>query len=105
MSESWGWTAKILEVPGVLPIVMEAKKAGILRCVVPKCNAAEGALVEGMEVIRGGESDTAWKCVVGTGSASNQTISSSKKKNGIGKGTDFCEMQGQAAVKRAAELQ
>ena len=50
--ETLGLDGKILEVPGVLPIVMEAKKAERFTLVVPKCNAAEGALVEGMEVMR-----------------------------------------------------
>ena len=99
-----GLDGKILEVPGVLPIVMEAKKAGISRCVVPKCNAAEGALVEGMEVI-GVESLTQLGNVLsGQEAPQIERYHHSKKKNGTGKRADFCEMQGQAAVKRAAEI-
>ncbi len=41
----------MLEVPGVLPIVLEAKKAGVKRCIVPEANEAEGALVKGIEII------------------------------------------------------
>ena len=42
---------KVKKVPGVLPIVLEAKEKGITVCMVPKANASEGALVEGMEII------------------------------------------------------
>ena len=42
---------RVRKVPGILPIVMEAKRAGLSRCIVPAENMAEGALVIGMEVI------------------------------------------------------
>ena len=41
----------VKSVTGVLPVVLEAKKRGIKTCVLPKANALEGALVEGMKVI------------------------------------------------------
>lgn len=41
-----GLDGSVLEVPGVLPIVLEAKKAGVKRCIVPEANEAEGALVK-----------------------------------------------------------
>ena len=46
-----GLDGSVLEVPGVLPIVLEAKKAGVKRCIVPEANEAEGALVKGIEII------------------------------------------------------
>lgn len=45
-----GLDGSVLEVPGVLPIVLEAK-AGVKRCIVPEANEAEGALVKGIEII------------------------------------------------------
>lgn len=38
-------------VRGILPIVMAAKEQGIRRCILPKGNEREGALVEGMQII------------------------------------------------------
>jgi magnesium chelatase family protein len=40
----------INKVNGVLPIVYSALKQGFTRCIVPECNAREGAVVQGMEV-------------------------------------------------------
>ena len=42
---------KVRKVPGILPIVIEAKAAGVSRCIVPADNMAEGALVSGIQVI------------------------------------------------------
>ena len=46
-----GLDGGVRKVPGILPIVMEAKAAGIACCIVPAENAAEGALVEGIKII------------------------------------------------------
>ena len=42
---------RVRSVPGILPIVLEAKKHGFQSCVVSKENESEGKLVEGIEVI------------------------------------------------------
>ena len=41
----------IKEVPGILPIVMQAKEEGCRRCIIPRQNVREGALIRGMEII------------------------------------------------------
>ena len=46
-----GLDGRILKVPAILPIVSEAKEKGINCCLIPRENAQEGALVEGMSVI------------------------------------------------------
>lgn len=97
-----GLDGSVLEVQGVLPIVLAAKKAGVKRCVVPSSNEPEGTLVEGIEV-------------VGIRHLRQLTTILSKERKNEGKRMrgkelvkqrvpDFCEMQGQAAVKRAAEI-
>lgn len=45
-----GLNGELRPVKGVLPIVKEAKSAGFLRCIVPKENENEGAVVKGIEV-------------------------------------------------------
>ena len=42
---------KINKVNGVLPMCIEARKLGIKRVILPKQNAEEAAIVEGLEVI------------------------------------------------------
>lgn len=45
-----GLNGELRPVRGVLPIVREAKAAGFRRCIVPKENENEGAVVEGISV-------------------------------------------------------
>lgn len=45
-----GLNGEVRQVPGVLPIVMEAAKQGITRCILPKENEMEAAVVERMDV-------------------------------------------------------
>lgn len=45
-----GLDGRLRPVPGVLPAVIAARRAGHARVVVPAANAAEAALVEGVEV-------------------------------------------------------
>lgn len=46
-----GLDGTVKKVPGVLPIVFEAKKRGCKICIVPKENEKEGQLVKGIKVI------------------------------------------------------
>lgn len=46
-----GLDGEVKPVKGVLPIVRKAKQSGHRRCIVPWENAAEGAVIEGIEVI------------------------------------------------------
>ena len=49
-----GLDGSIRDVPGVLPIVWEARKQGYRLCIVPAGNEAEAALVEGVPVLAAG---------------------------------------------------
>ena len=44
-------SGEIGAVRGVLPIVKLAKDNGIKRCIIPKANAKEGAVIEGVEIM------------------------------------------------------
>ena len=46
-----GLNGSVGKVPGILPMVMEAARQGIRRCIIPEENAGEGRLVKGMEII------------------------------------------------------
>ena len=41
----------VKKVPGILPVVWQARKAGLRACIVPEGNGPEGALAEGIPVI------------------------------------------------------
>lgn len=44
-------SGEVSAIRGVLPIVKMAKESGIKRCIIPKENADEGAVIEGLEII------------------------------------------------------
>lgn len=98
-----GLDGSVLEVPGVLPIVLEAKKAGVKRCIVPEANEAEGALVKGIEIIGVKHLKQITKILSGE-RKKEKTRNQAKKQTVKNPQPDFSEMQGQAAVKRAAEI-
>lgn len=97
---------KVNKVNGVLPIVYTAMEQGFKKCVVPKENAREGAVVSGikvfgvdslLELVRLFEdkSEIAPECV-----DVDQLFTVKKKENDV----DFAEVAGQKAVKRAIEI-
>ncbi|MDE6744894.1 MAG: YifB family Mg chelatase-like AAA ATPase [Lachnospiraceae bacterium] len=46
-----GLAGEVKGVRGILPMAIEAKKKGIKKCIVPKSNASECAVIQGIEVI------------------------------------------------------
>ena len=94
-----GLDGEIRKVPGILPIVDEAKKQGISICVVPKENEEEAGLVDGI-------------CVIGLSHLrevmeENLTGRSPVKKFVLHQRPlypDFSDIAGQEAVKRAVEV-
>lgn len=103
-----GLNGSVQSVPGILPIVLEAKAAGTLICIVPKTNASEAALVEGITVI-GVESLvetvgflTGRLRIDGTLCPKQE---SDMENRGVLPGVpDYSEISGQELVKRAAEV-
>ena len=101
-----GLDGSILDVPGVLPIVWEARKQGYRLCIVPAGNEAEAALVEGVPVLAAGSLAQLLDLLEGN------KLPSGKRKTAIQKRKnaetafvgDFQEVRGQGAVKRAAEI-
>lgn len=106
-----GLDGEVKPVRGVLPIVAEAKNNGCHRCILPRDNASEGAVVEGMEIIGvrnlGETIDylTAIQEGRDIGIMPTKTdIHSLWKKGRKGKMPDFADINGQDTVKRAAEI-
>lgn len=98
-----GLDGKVRKVPGVLPVVMEGKKNGITRFLVPRENRAEGALVKDVEVIGVGSLQEAVAVLSGGGLPENR-----QEPEAYGaweeEFPDFADIRGQENVKRAAEI-
>ena len=100
-----GLDGGVRPVPGVLSMVGAAKEAGISGCIVPKANEAEGALVEEMavagvedlpEAVRLLQTPGAWQERI------RKPVWTPEDRPNYD--VDFSEVNGQIALKRAAEV-
>ena len=106
-----GLNGEIKPVKGILPIMMMAKQQGIKRCILPKDNALEGAVIEGIKVV-GVSSfiETLGYLVVEEVYADKMIsptqvdIASLFAKEEVKKIPDFADIRGQEMVKRAAVI-
>lgn len=99
-----GLDGGVRKVPGILPIVMEAKSGGVTCCLVPSENAAEGALVEGMNIVgveclQEAVDFLNGKKKVQTGPCRNPVPDAQLSPE-----EDFADLKGQENVRRAAEI-
>lgn len=97
---------KLRSISGVLPIVLEAEKMGCDTCIVPKDNAIEGSLAEQMKII--GADSLKEICEFLSGKREivpEKNRAWTNYQNAMGEScVDFCEIYGQEALKRAAEV-
>lgn len=97
---------RVQEVSGILPIVMKAKEEGYRACILPKQNMQEGALVEGMQILGVEHLKEACRYLNGE----QELCGVMKKDKSMSKKlldtalVDYSDIQGQEAVKRAAEV-
>ena len=89
-------------VVGVLPMVMAGKQRGLHRVMLPRENAVEGALVEGVEVIP--VSSLAEAVNILCGKAEPEQIPMEEIKEEPVLTDDFADVLGQEHVKRAMEV-
>ncbi|MCH5248528.1 MAG: YifB family Mg chelatase-like AAA ATPase [Lachnospiraceae bacterium] len=106
-----GLNGEVKPVKGVLPIVREAKRRGIKYCILPKENAKEGALVQDISITGVTDINEALSFLSEEKERRNSLIPPlsidvrtllDKRQNSIE--ADFADVNGQAAVKRAAEI-
>lgn len=96
---------RIREVKGVLPMVMEAKRMGCVRCLLPKGNAPEGALAEGIEIIGTESLRQAVDYLKGEADILPEEGGVWERYDTPLPGmVDFSDIQGQESVKRAVEV-
>ncbi len=106
-----GLGGEVKFVPGVLPMLMEAKRNGIKRCILPIENAEEGAVVEGTKVVGVTSfeqtirylklSEEEQDRMIPPTVISLEELFSAKQKE---KGPDFGDISGQEPLRRAVEV-
>jgi magnesium chelatase family protein len=96
---------KINKVNGVLPMCIEAKKLGIKRFVLPKENAKEAAVVDGIEILGVKTLEQVVNFLNGEESIEKESIDLEKIFNQNNSyNFDFSEVKGQENIKRALEI-
>lgn len=107
MAGELGLNGELRSVRGILPIVRAARCGGYKRCIVPKENEKEGAVVEGVEVyglsdigevvafLKAGEKPPFEPVKI----SREELFSEDREKE-----PDFEDIQGQESVRRAAEI-
>ncbi len=106
-----GLNGEVRSAKGVLPIVMEAKKHGIRRCIVPKANATEGAIIDGIDLY-GVETLSETIALLSLGpddmsaflSPIHINLQDVLANNRSNEQLDFADINGQESVKRAAQV-
>ncbi|MBQ4424412.1 MAG: YifB family Mg chelatase-like AAA ATPase [Lachnospiraceae bacterium] len=99
-----GLDGKLIPVSGILTMVGAAKAAGFRTCVLPADNAAEGALVEGIRVIGLESLDQLEMLSEGVLAAAPCRIRELLQEESERDTVDFSEVNGQRAMRRAAEI-
>ncbi len=95
----------IRPVKGVLPVVNYGKKHGITQFIVPKCNAKEGAMIEGVDIYGVETLEEVIAHFRGKSMAKEAPeIFKSAQRQSDDIGMDYSEIQGQEHVKRAVEI-
>ncbi|MBR5376896.1 MAG: YifB family Mg chelatase-like AAA ATPase, partial [Lachnospiraceae bacterium] len=97
---------KIRPVPGILPMVIEAKNLGYKRCLIPSDNLEEGSIIEGIDVIgvrslKEALSYLTGELIIEPEKNDLAKILMRRKKCDI---PDFIDVNGQEEVKRAMEI-
>ena len=100
-----GLDGRVQEVPGILPMLLEARKAGCRACILPIRNAPEGALVDGIRIFGVRHLKEACDYLNGEMALKEEVRQDEKMDGGRAElSVDFGDIQGQEAVKRAAEV-
>lgn len=105
-----GLDGRVKPVKGILPIARKAKQSGLRRCVIPKGNAREGAVIEGIEIV-GVTTLEETIAYLGKSEIEKYAMLQPEKSELLDKPdneqsaeADFSEINGQESVKRAVEI-
>ena len=96
---------RLLPVNGILPMVLGAKRGGFAKLIVPEANAAEAALVDGIELYAVDSLQSATGVVSGNGARwRTRTASPSFELADALVHGDVSDVRGQVQAKRALEI-
>ena len=104
-----GLNGEVRTVKGVLPIVQRAKVENVKRCIVPKANVREGAIIDGIEIIGVTDLVETITYLREVEERKAQMIAPARQTQmdnleKIDADVDFADINGQEAVKRAVEV-
>ncbi len=92
-------------INGALPICIEAKKQGIKKVILPKANAKEAAIIDGIEILGAHNLKEVVDYLNGDYQIQSYNISWEENiSKNIQNQLDFSEVKGQESVKRALEV-
>ena len=97
-----GLNGAILAVEGVLPILLKAKELGIRRCIVPKDNHMEAALVEDLTIFPADHIRSVMDYFSGTKDPGEKLCLPIAPK--VSEYLDFADVNGQRMLRRACEI-
>jgi len=96
--------ASVRPVRGVLPVALHARRQGFTPLLVPAANAAEAAVVAGIDVIPIGTLHDAVQYLNGERDIGSAAGASPPDGSAGGDGLDFVDVRGQAHAKRGLEI-
>ena len=105
-----GLSGEVKPVKGILPLVKSAHENNIQRCIVPDENAAEGAVIDGIDVVGVKNLTQIYEYLVSEQEIRDDIIKPAKINTSLlfdiekRQDVDFADINGQASVKRAAEI-
>jgi magnesium chelatase family protein len=107
-----GLDGEVKHVSGTLPIVIKAKESGYKTVILPRANAREGAVIDGIKVIGVESLQETIAYLTAPFDEKDKLIEPTvvdvgdlfREKDDEGYKLDFAEINGQAAVKRAVEI-
>ncbi|MCH5280680.1 MAG: YifB family Mg chelatase-like AAA ATPase [Lachnospiraceae bacterium] len=108
MAGELGLDGTVRSIRGILPLLLEAKEQGIKFCIIPRANEKEGEWIKGLQILGVGHLTEVSEilCSLSRTGKFGKVQKNRKKKetDKEEKGTDFSQIIGQAAAKRAAEI-
>lgn len=106
-----GLTGEVKGIQGILPMVVEAKEKGISKCILPKVNASEGAVVQGMEIIGVDTLKQTLEYLQADSNTQKKMIAPVRvdiddlfQNEEITESMDYADVQGQESIKRAMQI-
>lgn len=112
-----GLDGRVKAIRGVISLVLAARERGIARCFLPRENAAEGRLVEGIEIIPVEHVRQLWEMFKSSGSTVKEEGEKGEKPKEMAEeekalpceteeiyDVDFSELNGQPLLRRATEV-